>query len=122
MSITNQIFISEMKQLKKLIQETNRSADVLEAGFWSLGDLQRHVDISIEVMRLRKKSEKFNELFYDLAAGEMLSKIHYIFSRSPNANTKHIIDQICEEWIDAKLITAMYEKGDIVNRVYGRTK
>jgi hypothetical protein len=119
MGITNQIFISEMKELRKLIEETNRAADTLEARFWLLGDLQRRVDVSIEVMRLREKAKKFNELFYDLAAGEMLSKIYYIFSRSPNTHTRHIIDQICEEWIDAKLITRLEEKSIIVGRVYG---
>jgi hypothetical protein len=121
MSIISQTFITEMKEFKKLIQNMNQSADKMESCFWELGDLQRRVDVSIEVMRLREKAKKFNELFYDLAAGEMLSKIHYILSRSPNTHTKHIIDQICEEWIDAKLITAMYEHTIIVNRIYGRS-
>jgi hypothetical protein len=120
MSITSETFISEMKELRKLIQDINRAADILEAGLWSLGDLQRHVDISIEVMRLRAKAKKFDELFYSIAATEILSKINYIFSRSPNARTSHIIDQIFEEWFDAKMLTRLEEKGTIVDRVYNR--
>lgn len=118
MSIISQTFITEMKEFKKLIQNMNQSADKMESCFWELGDLQRRVDVSIEVMRLREKAKKFNELFYDLAAGEMLSKIHYILSHSPNTHTRHIIDQICEEWIDAKLITRLEEKSIILSRLY----
>lgn len=120
MSITSKIFATEMKELRQLIQDMNRAADTLQAGFWKLGDLQRHVDISIEVMRLQAKAEKFDELFYAIAAAEMRSKINYIFSRSPNAHTSHIIDQIFEEWFDAKVLTGLHEKSRVLEGVYGR--
>lgn len=120
MSITSKIFVTEMKELRQLIQDMKRAADTLQAGFWKLGDLQRHVDVSIEVMRLSAKAEKFDELFYAIAAAEMLSKINYIFSRSPNANTSHIIDQIFEEWFDAKVLTGLHEKSRVLEGIYGR--
>ena len=119
MKIISQPYIAEMKKLKKLVQEMNRTADIFESHFWELGDLQRHVNISIEVARLRAKAEKYNELFYELAAKELTEAIYYIFSRNPNANTAQIIESVMNKWIEAKLITNMYEKTIIVNKVYG---
>lgn len=120
MGITSKIFATEMKELRQLIQDMDRAADTLQTGFWNLGDLQRHVDVSIEVMRLRAKAKKFDDLFYAIAAAEMLSKINYIFSRSPNARTSHIIDKIFEEWFDSKVLTGLHEKNRVLEGVYGR--